>query len=170
MTEPLLHRYFANQSTPAEAQEVLAWFDTEAGHAYLTQRLDRTLSAADWHAPPRTAPDPTPALAALRQRLEPVVVPLRARRSFRFVAGGEDAAAQLDAELDDALDADVLALPRVLDLHELVEDELLLALPLVPRHEVCPQPLRAPADAQPLDEPAHPFAALDALRRGTLPS
>jgi uncharacterized protein len=35
----------------------------------------------------------------------------------------------------------VLALEPALDLKELVEDELLLALPLVPRHEVCPEPL-----------------------------
>ena len=34
----------------------------------------------------------------------------------------------------------MLALSRALDLRELVEDELLLALPLVPRHEVCPEP------------------------------
>jgi uncharacterized protein len=43
----------------------------------------------------------------------------------------------LDADSED----DVLALTRALDLQELVEDELLLALPLVPRHEVCPQAL-----------------------------
>ena len=42
---------------------------------------------------------------------------------------GEDAAAELDAESD----FDVLTLTRSLDLRELVEDELLLALPLVPR-------------------------------------
>ncbi len=54
-----------------------------------------------------------------------------------FVAGGEEAAAALDAESDD----DVLALESSLDLHALVEDELLLALPLVPRHDECPEPL-----------------------------
>ena len=31
-----------------------------------------------------------------------------------------------------------------MDLRELVEDELLLGLPLVPRHEDCPQPLPVP--------------------------
>ena len=35
----------------------------------------------------------------------------------------------------------MLALEPALDLRGLVEDELLLALPLVPRHEVCPEPL-----------------------------
>ena len=98
--------------------------------------------------------------------LKPVVVPVEIERDYLFVHG-EDAAAQLDAESDD----DVLALTRSLDLQELIEDEILLALPIVPRHEVCPEPLRvpdsidpAPADAD--DAPAHPFAALAGLKRG----
>ena len=36
---------------------------------------------------------------------------------------------------------DVLALPRSLKVSELMEDELILALPLVPLHSVCPVPL-----------------------------
>jgi uncharacterized protein len=94
--------------------------------------------------------------------LGPVETSLDTKRSFLFVPG-EDAAAQLDADSED----DVLALTRALDLRELVEDELLLALPIVPRHEECPQPLPMP-DADELDdEPApSPFAALAALKRG----
>ena len=65
-----------------------------------------------------------------------MVLPLGVDRRLFFVAG-EDAAAALDTESDD----DVLALEPFLDLRGLVEDELLLALPLVPRHEVCPEPL-----------------------------
>ncbi|MBL8326477.1 MAG: DUF177 domain-containing protein [Rubrivivax sp.] len=65
--------------------------------------------------------------------LQPVVVPLRVRRRVHFVAG-EDEAARLDEEIDD----DVLALPARLDLRLLAEDELLLALPLVPQHQQCP--------------------------------
>jgi uncharacterized protein len=60
----------------------------------------------------------------------------------------------------------VLALSKNLDLRELIEDELLLALPLVPRHEDCPQPLRvghAP-DPEP-DARPNPFAALGALKK-----
>lgn len=97
--------------------------------------------------------------------LKPVDTALRAQRSFLFVRG-EDAAAALDAESDD----DVLALSRALDLRELIEDELLLSLPLVPRHAVCepPVPLGAAADDPPADEPApHPFAGLAALKRGS---
>lgn len=99
--------------------------------------------------------------------LGPVETDLEAERSFRFVAG-EEAAAQLDADSED----DVLALPRSLDLAELVEDELLLAVPLVPRHEVCPQPLPMSLGEESLeDEPApSPFAALAALKRGGPPN
>ena len=92
--------------------------------------------------------------------LKAVDVVLQIERSFLFVPG-EDAAAQLDAQSED----EVLALTRALDLRELIEDELLLALPLVPRHETCPQPLRAGADEPPGDVAPHPFAALAALKR-----
>jgi uncharacterized protein len=101
-------------------------------------------------------------LALVCQRcLGPVATTLDARRSFLFVEG-EERAAELDAEMDD----DVLALPRLLDLRSLVEDELLLALPLVPRHAVCPQPLPHHNDDTPAEaERPNPFAALRTLRR-----
>ncbi len=92
--------------------------------------------------------------------LKPVDTALRIERSFLFVHG-EDAAAQLDADSDD----DVLALTRALDLRELIEDELLLAMPIVPRHDLCPEPLQAPTDDAPLEEKPNPFAALAALKR-----
>jgi uncharacterized protein len=72
--------------------------------------------------------------------LQPVDVPLAVERDFLFAAT-EDQAQAWDAERDDA---DVLVLGKSLNLLELAEDELLLALPLVPRHEACPQPLVAP--------------------------
>lgn len=82
-------------------------------------------------------------------------------RALRFVPG-EAAAAALDADSED----DVLELTRALDLRDLVEDELILALPLVPMHDRCPQPLvaatEAPAPAE--AERPHPFAALAALK------
>jgi len=113
--------------------------------------------------------------------LQPVAEVLQVDRRLRFVRG-EDEAARLDEESED----DVLALVPRLDLRELIEDELILALPLVPRHETCPQPLwddrdaagaddatgtRAGQSAAPAAPPApHPFAALAALRRGDKPS
>lgn len=100
--------------------------------------------------------------------LEPVSETLEIDRTLRFVTG-EDEAARLDEDSEE----DVLALTRALDLPSLVEDELILALPLVPRHAVCPQRLPWPAagdaDAAPdRKEPegaAHPFAVLKALKR-----
>jgi len=95
--------------------------------------------------------------------LGPVETALRVERWFQFVAG-EEQAAQLDVDSEE----DVLASSRSLDLHELAEDELLLALPLVPRHETCPQPLPQAAwrDLPEVDPASNPFAALAALKRG----
>lgn len=105
--------------------------------------------------------------AALRmtcQRcLQPVTVLLDVRPTLRFVSGEQQAEA-----LDEDSEEDVLALTPALDLQPLVEDELILALPLVPRHESCPQPLpmsAGEADVAAASEPGHAFAALAALRR-----
>ncbi len=93
--------------------------------------------------------------------LQPMTEALDVSRHFRFVRS-EDEAAELDEESED----DVLALPARLDLLALVEDELILALPIVPRHGECPQPLVMPM-AELDEEPApNPFAALAGLKRG----
>lgn len=93
--------------------------------------------------------------------LQPMREPLEVERSFRFVRSEAEAEAE---DLDS--DEDVLALPRALDLQALIEDELILSLPLVPRHEVCPEPLPLPRD-EPLEEApvANPFAKLAVLKR-----
>ena len=93
--------------------------------------------------------------------LGPVREHVSVDRWLRFVTDEAQAAA-LDAEMED----DVLAMPRWLDVVELVEDELLMALPLVPRHAVCSQPLPLPAESiQDQEEPEpHPFAALAAIK------
>jgi uncharacterized protein len=93
--------------------------------------------------------------------LQPVMLPLSVDRWLRF-ADDEATAAALDADSDE----DVLVASRQFDLRNLVEDELLLALPLVPMHEACPEPLPA-AQAQAVDDDvrASPFAALAALKR-----
>ncbi|HSW04862.1 YceD family protein [Aquabacterium sp.] len=96
--------------------------------------------------------------------LQPFEQPLAVDTRVRFVRDEAQAEA-LDAELEE----DVLALPRWLDLRTLIEDELLLALPLVPRHEHCPQPLPvrvddlADDDEAPAERP-NPFAVLQALK------
>jgi len=95
--------------------------------------------------------------------LQPFAEAMAVDQHIRFVHG-EARAEALDAEIDD----DVLAVSKALDLRELVEDELLLALPIVPRHGNCPQPLPVPlgSAAAPDDVPErpHPFAALQRLK------
>ena len=74
--------------------------------------------------------------------LQPVTVELQVAPALRFVR--DEALAE---RLDEDSQEDVLALTSALDLHALIEDELILALPLVPRHDRCPQPLPMPAGA-----------------------
>jgi uncharacterized protein len=95
--------------------------------------------------------------------LTPVALPLEVDRDFVFAANEQDAA-KLD---EDSEDEDVLVLSRQFDLQSLVEDELLLALPIVPMHEACPVAVKMSADADEEDEvPApKPFAALAALKK-----
>jgi uncharacterized protein len=108
----------------------------------------------------------TTAWLTCQRCLQPFEQALVADRRFRFVADEAQAEA-LDAESED----DVLATPRWLDVRELAEDELLLALPLVPRHAVCPEPL--PNAAEPAAEAdEHPFSLLRQLKveRGNGPA
>jgi uncharacterized protein len=68
---------------------------------------------------------------------------LEVERSYRFVADEATAEAQ-----DDACEEDLLAISREFNLSELIEDELLMALPQVPLHDVCPvQPKMSASDA-----------------------
>lgn len=95
--------------------------------------------------------------------LADVDLALEVDRSYRFVADEATAEAQ-----DDESEEDVLALSREFNLMELIEDELLMALPLVPRHDVCPvQPRMTVSDddfeSASGDKP-NPFAVLGALK------
>ena len=137
-----------------EASDVVRWQAT--GEA----RAKRGAAAEVWlHLSADTR------LSLVCQRcLGPLATDLDVQRDFLF-APDEAVAAELDAESED----DVLAMTRSLDLRALVEDELLLALPLVPRHEVCPEPLPLAVDAgedETEAERPNPFAALAALKRG----
>ncbi|MBU3650430.1 MAG: hypothetical protein FGM28_09005 [Limnohabitans sp.] len=95
--------------------------------------------------------------------LTPVVETLSVARSFRFVADEETA-----AEEDETSEEDVLVLARDFDALGLVEDELLMALPLLAMHEECPsEHLQTLKQAQPPIEDAkpNPFAVLAHLKR-----
>ena len=96
--------------------------------------------------------------------LRPARLELGFGRDFRFVANEALAAVE-----DEESDEDVLVFARQFDLMELVEDELLMAMPLVPMHEICPEkPLFSVADAD-FDaaalESVNPFAVLAHFKR-----
>lgn len=162
--------------------------------ATLTPPQDLALDPVAWHLRGERAPvragDPEiwlhlqaqgRAWLTCQRCLQPLDEAVAIDRRIRFVRD-EATAEALDAESED----DVLAISRSLDARGLVEDELLLALPLVPRHARCPEPLApdntaagplAP-DAQasaadglsdadtPPDGRPNPFAVLAKLRRG----
>lgn len=94
-----------------------------------------------------------------------VQVPVEVDRHFVFVPD-EDTAATLDEASED----DVLVLAPDFDLRQLIEDELLMALPLVPRHDECPEGVQLSAQSADFDaaqeEKTNPFAALAALKGG----
>lgn len=94
--------------------------------------------------------------------LKTVEVMLQVERDFRFVP---DEATAL-AEDDEAIE-DLLVLSPEFDLLSLLEDELLMDLPLVPMHQVCDSE-HLHTKASPIDgdvaEKPNPFAVLAALK------
>jgi uncharacterized protein len=112
--------------------------------------------------------------------LTPYRQPLDVAATYLIVASEEEAdAVPLD---DDEIDPIVGS--RQFDLYDLIEEELLLSLPLVPKHAVCPSVHEALVTGEagdivierpPEDEPPrrdasdNPFAALQALKRDVPP-
>jgi uncharacterized protein len=95
--------------------------------------------------------------------LKPVLSPVLAERSFRFVADEATAAA-----LDDEAEEDILVLSRDFDALALIEDELIMSLPLVPLHEVCTEVLPVSAvdpEFEKAAEKPNPFGVLAALKK-----
>lgn len=105
--------------------------------------------------------------------LQPVLIDLAVERDFRFVTS-EKEAVQQDLETEE----DLLVLTPSFDLLALIEDELLLAMPIIASHQICEAPLTpALAETQEgvdashptssetvLDAQQHPFAVLAALK------
>ena len=91
---------------------------------------------------------------------------LSVREDFRLgLVRGPEEAEILDDELDPLLIEDGQVNPR-----DIIEDELILAVPITPRHstEACPVRLGRPdvAEPDPDEEAASPFAILAALKQG----
>lgn len=99
--------------------------------------------------------------------LTPVATDLSVDQWYRFVATEEIAMAE-----DDEAEEDLLVLAPQFDLLALLEDELLMAVPLVPMHEACPQapkfsasdPAVEAAEAVAEAKP-NPFAVLQQLKK-----
>ena len=95
--------------------------------------------------------------------LEPVELPLSVDRWFRFVA--DEATAELE---DEDAEEDVLVLDPAFDLAGLVEDELLMELPLVPSHAVCPTSVKLehvdPDFEQAQEAKPNPFGVLAGMK------
>lgn len=96
--------------------------------------------------------------------LDAVQTGLAVDRWFRFVADEDAALAE-----DDDCEEDLLALEPRPDLLAVIEDELIMELPLVPMHGRCPDTpaALAPAPEAPAaDDRPHPFSALARLKGG----
>src|SRR5450830_1658380 len=95
--------------------------------------------------------------------LGPVDIEVAVNQSFRFV-GSEEA----DEAQDEEAEEDVLALSPDFKLSDLIEDEVLLALPVVPRHETCPVEVKLAVADPGFDaasaEKRNPFSVLAKLQ------
>ncbi len=94
-------------------------------------------------------------LPLLCQRcLDVVETEISVEREFRFVAT-EAEAEQEDEESEE----DILVNDANFNLHNLIEDELLMALPMVPMHDECEPPIALK------EEKVSPFAILGQLKK-----
>jgi uncharacterized protein len=94
--------------------------------------------------------------------LKPVLETVQAERSFRFVADEATATA-----LDDEAEEDILVISRDFDALALIEDELILSLPLVPLHEECPEAMPMSVADPEFEDAAqrpNPFGVLAGLK------
>lgn len=93
-----------------------------------------------------------------------VLTPVEVDQWYRFVANEDIAMAE-----DDQSEEDLLVMAPQFDLLAVLEDELLMALPLVPMHDECPvAPVLRVGEADIVDEPAekpNPFAVLAQLKK-----
>ena len=93
-----------------------------------------------------------------------VKLSVKADTSYRFVS--DEATAEAE---DDESEEDLLVLTPELNVLELIEDELIMSAPLVPKHEICPVlgPMSAVDEAfeKALEARPKPFAALAQLKK-----
>jgi uncharacterized protein len=96
--------------------------------------------------------------------LAQVLIPVAIDNSFRFVADEATALAE-----DDTAEEDLLVISKQFNLRDLIEDELLMALPIVPKHDVCPGEVKLASTDEDfkaaLTQKPNAFAALGSLKK-----
>jgi uncharacterized protein len=93
--------------------------------------------------------------------MQPFLTTLLVDRTYRFVRD-EETAWQEDEESEE----DLLVLSRDFDLLELIEDELIMDLPLVPMHDHCESEWTPTSEDEKIltEDKPHPFAVLKSLK------
>ncbi|MDO9568448.1 MAG: YceD family protein [Hydrogenophaga sp.] len=173
-------RAFALAGASLQADDPLNRFERLLAEAHLDAETQFSALQVHWQAHGEMRPGAKGGAPAVWLHLEartsmpltcqrclgPAETVLVVDRWFRFVA--DEAAAEAE---DDHCEEDLLALEPRPSLHELLEDELLMELPLVPMHEVCPLPVvmqaADPGVGQEGDGPQrrNPFAELARLKK-----
>jgi uncharacterized protein len=168
---------FARDGVSLKGQQSLAFFERLSDLALAQSNLASENTQIIWEikgeAVPVTGGDAqiflylnaTVSLPMQCQRcMGPVQVELVSDQVFRFVA--DEATAEAE---DDESEEDLLVLTPELDVWELIEDELIMSVPIVPKHLVCPTKVPMSASDESfeaaLSDKPNPFAALAALKK-----
>lgn len=139
-------RAFAQAGASLQADDPMTRFERLQAEAHLEDGAP-VLGSVSWQAQGEMRPGASGGAPAVWLHLQasarvpltcqrclgPVETPLSVDRWFRFVADEATAAAE-----DDDCEEDLLALEPRPRLYDVLEDELLMELPLVPLHETCP--------------------------------
>ncbi|NJS37351.1 MAG: DUF177 domain-containing protein [Brachymonas sp.] len=168
-------RAFAQNAAQLSGEITLSKLERLAQDLY-RQEADLALKTVNWQASGESVAVTGGAAQSWLHLSMQAQIPLQCQRclqgmthsietehSFRFVKDEAEANAQ-----DDDAEEDLLVASKQFNLLELIEDELVMALPFVPVHEVCPVPVKLQASSEEyeaaLNEKPKAFAALGELK------
>ena len=168
---------FARDGGSAQGQQSLVQFERLSDLAWSMEGQDTAVPQVSWSLTgemvPVTGADAEiwlhlaadVSLPMQCQRcMGPVVVEVFSDQSFRFVVDEATAEAQ-----DDESEEDLLVLAPEMDVWALIEDELIMSVPIVPKHEICPESVTLSAADEAFEEALaakpNPFAALEQLKQ-----
>jgi uncharacterized protein len=168
---------FARDGGSAQGQQSLVQFERLSDLAWSMEGQDTAVPQVSWSLTgemvPVTGADAEiwlhlaadVSLPMQCQRcMGPVVVEVFSDQSFRFVVDEATAQAQ-----DDESEEDLLVLAPEMDVWALIEDELIMSVPIVPKHEICPESVTLSAADEAFEEALaakpNPFAALAQLKQ-----